>query len=189
MQVLVRRLTRHAFTITTFVAFAALLGAVFDPKELPGTQGITWRRWLETDTLSLQDRCSRCSTSFPCCCTLPSPLLELCQSLYCASRPSRVRSSSLFSAIELTLLAAAPAKSPSRFAQLASLTSATSLPVLIAYLIGSAPVFTAYLWCASSVSTDARLGLLFYHKGCAALEGGAPEGADVGVQTGLADAQ
>lgn len=68
----------------------------------------------------------------------------------------------------LTLTLGSTAALPStntRFAQIASLRSPAATPVFISYLVGSVPILVAYLWCAGYVSSDAKLGLLFYHKG------------------------
>ncbi|GAA6064070.1 hypothetical protein JCM10212_001476 [Sporobolomyces blumeae] len=54
---------------------------------------------------------------------------------------------------------------PTRFAQLSQLRNRSTVPVFLTYLSGVAAFHFAYVWCASSVSTEARLGLFFYHQG------------------------
>lgn len=70
------------------------------------------------------------------------------------------------SRIDSVALAAARPPLPTRFAQFAQLRSRSSLHVFFAYLIGAASLHVAYVWTASWVSRNARLGLFFFHQGC-----------------------
>lgn len=56
-----------------------------------------------------------------------------------------------------------------RFALIASLKHASTLPIFLTYLVASVPILFAYTLCANWVSTDPRLGFLFFHKGYARL--------------------
>ena len=62
--------------------------------------------------------------------------------------------------VRLPFPAALPA-TPTRFSQLALLRQPSAAFTLAAYLIASVPLSFAYLWCAASVSPNARLGWVF----------------------------
>lgn len=52
-------------------------------------------------------------------------------------------------------------REPSRFSQLITLLQPSSLRIIFAYSLGSIPILLGYLWCATSVSKDARLGIFY----------------------------
>ena len=62
--------------------------------------------------------------------------------------------------LALPVAAALPA-TPTRFSQLSLLRQPTAAFTLVAYLLASVPLSSAYLWCAASVSPNARLGWVF----------------------------
>ncbi|GAA5911686.1 nucleoporin NDC1 [Sporobolomyces salmoneus] len=55
--------------------------------------------------------------------------------------------------------------SPTKFSQYSHLRDRSTLRVFLTYLAGAGLFHFAYVWCAGSVSKEARLGLFFYHQG------------------------